>query len=176
MDALPALMDSVNELVYVLQNEKSSLAARARTYTQTYTSIFGKDSPPSYMDLGNFAQLLQKESSSSAVQKAAKAVIEQVNQIVVAEKHGAEKPGSTVSQSIFPIQNCIKIVWQGPNLYTIIADRFVRDSLWDDFWHITTRVFPLKWKPVTQLCLGQIQRVAAPGEGKIEVSPLRLSA
>ncbi len=176
MDALPALMDSVNQLVYVLQNEKSSLAARARTYTQTYTSIFGKDSPPSYIDLGNFAQLLQKESSSSAVQKAAKAVIEQVNQIVVAEKHGAEKPGSTGISVYFPNSKLYQNRMAGAQSYTIIADRFVRDSLWDDFLAYHYTGIPFEMETGNAAVPGANTRIAAPGEGKIEVSPLRLSA
>ena len=67
MDTFPKLMDSVNQLAYALQREDQSVVARARTYAQSYTSIFGKSVPPSYIDLGNFAQLLQRESSNSAV-------------------------------------------------------------------------------------------------------------
>ena len=73
MDALPGLMDKVNQLAFALQKEDQSVVARARTYAQSYTSIFGKSVPPSYIDLGNFAQLLQRESSNSAVRTAAAA-------------------------------------------------------------------------------------------------------
>jgi hypothetical protein len=78
--------------------------------------------------LGNFAQLLQKESSSSAVQNAAEAVIEQVNQIVVAEKHGAEKPGSTGVSVYFTNSKLYQNRMAGEKTYKAIADRFVRDS------------------------------------------------
>ena len=36
--------------------------AQARSYAQSFTSIFGKDVPPSYIDLGHFAQLAGRTS------------------------------------------------------------------------------------------------------------------
>ncbi|MEN6409126.1 MAG: clostripain-related cysteine peptidase, partial [Anaerolineaceae bacterium] len=52
LDALPGLMDAVNQLAYALQKEDASTVARARTYAQSFTSIFGENVPPSYIDLG----------------------------------------------------------------------------------------------------------------------------
>ena len=69
MDALPGLMNSLNQLAFALQKEDQSVVSRAKTYAQSFTSIFGKDVPPSYIDLGSFAQLLQQQSSSSAVKQ-----------------------------------------------------------------------------------------------------------
>ena len=64
MDAVPALIKSLNQLVFAMQKDKQSTAATARTYAQSFTSIFGKEAPPSYIDLGSFAQLLQEESNA----------------------------------------------------------------------------------------------------------------
>ncbi len=127
MDALPGLMDKVNQLAFALQKEDQSVVARARTYAQSYTSIFGKSVPPSYIDLGNFAQLLQRESSNSAVRTAAAAVLEDLKKVVIAEKHGSEKPGSNGISIYFPNSQLFQNAMAGPRSYTLAADRFVRE-------------------------------------------------
>ena len=176
MDALPGLMDSVNQLAFTLQKENQSVVARARTYAQNYTSIFGKNVPPSYIDLGNFAQLLQQESSSSAVHNAAAAVEAQVKQFVVAEKHGQEKPGSTGVSIYFPNSQLYQNSMTGARPYAQIASRFVKNSLWDDFmaFHYTHSTFEME--SANAMAPGKNTRVVAPGTGQIEVSELNLSA
>jgi hypothetical protein len=175
MDLLPGLMRSVNQLAYTLQSENQSVVARARTYAQSYTSVFGKDVPPSYIDLGNFAQLLQQESSSSAVRSAAEAVVAEIKQVVIAEKHGPEKPGSTGISIYFPNSDLYQNSIAGAKSYTQIADRFVGESLWDDFlaFHYTQASF--RMDSANAVVPGANTRVAAPGGGQIGVSPLSLS-
>jgi hypothetical protein len=64
LEALPALMQSMNDFAYMLQNEDQRLVAEARTYTRSYTSIFGREVPPAYIDLGHFAVLLANNTSN----------------------------------------------------------------------------------------------------------------
>lgn len=175
MDALPGLMDSLNQLAYVLQQENPSLVAKARTYAQSYTSVFGKDVPPSYIDLANFAQWLQQESSSSAVQQAASAVIEQVSQVVVAEKHGTEKSGSAGVSIYFPNSQLYQTSLAGARSYAQIADRFVADSLWDEFLAFHYTGVPFAMDSRSMAVPDATTKVAAPAAGQIEVSALRLS-
>ena len=59
LNAVPLLMDRFNTFSYQLQNEDQQLVAQARTYTQSYTSLFGSEVPPSYIDLGHFVLLMQ---------------------------------------------------------------------------------------------------------------------
>ena len=59
LTALPDLMQSFNTFSYQLQNEDQQLVAQAREYAQSYTSLFGREVPPSYIDLGNFVLLMQ---------------------------------------------------------------------------------------------------------------------
>ena len=94
MAEIPALNDAVNDLAFALQSDDQNTPARARTYAQSFTSIFGSSVPASYIDLSNFAQLIKKQSDSSAVDKAADKVVAQVQKVVIAEKHGSEKPGA----------------------------------------------------------------------------------
>jgi hypothetical protein len=55
---VPALVDSVKDLCAVLQEADQRPVAQARTYAQSFTSVFGPQVPPAYLDLGNFVQLL----------------------------------------------------------------------------------------------------------------------
>ena len=75
LEALPALMQSVNDFSFALQDEDQRRVAEARNYTQSYTNIFGRDVPPAYIDLGHFAAIMARNTSSARVSQAAEQVI-----------------------------------------------------------------------------------------------------
>jgi hypothetical protein len=174
--ALPELNDSVNDLAFALQSEKQPLVARARTYAQSFTNIFGESVPPPYIDLANFVQLLKQESANPSVGQAADRVLAAVNQAVVAEKHGPQKPGARGVALYFPNSDLYRSPVAGPQSYTAIAARFAEESLWDDFlaFHYTKRPFERGAGSVAVPQRGTT--VSAPGTGKITVSPITLSA
>ena len=58
------VMNSLNDLAFALQGQPASVA-QARSYAQSFTSIFGSNVPPSYIDLGNFVQLLRQERAAT---------------------------------------------------------------------------------------------------------------
>jgi hypothetical protein len=66
LNALPQLMNSFNTFAFQLQNENQQLVAEARAYTQSYTSLFGREVPPSYIDLGHFVLLMRANTKESA--------------------------------------------------------------------------------------------------------------
>lgn len=175
LDEIPALMDTVNQFAYVLQNEDQTNIQRAKTYAQSFTSIFGDQVPPSFIDLGNFAQILQQESSSSDTRNAAAAVINQVNQVVVAEKHGREKPGATGISIYFPNSTLYQHPVAGINSYAQIASRFVQQSSWDDFlaYYFTNQQFEMNAQRAVLPAQGS--RAVDPGAGNIQASALSLS-
>jgi hypothetical protein len=174
--ALPELNDSVNDLAFALQGEKQPLVARARTYAQSFTNIFGDSVPPPYIDLANFVQLLKQESSNANVGKAANRVLAALNQAVIAEKHGPQKPGARGVALYFPNSDLYRSPVAGPQSYTAIAGRFAKESLWDDFlaFHYTNRRFERGAGGVAVPQRGTT--ISAPGAGQITVSPITLSA
>jgi len=173
--AMPELLDSVNDLSFKLQEANQPVVARARTYAQSFTSVFGQDVPPSYIDLGNFVQLLKRESGNSNVAQAADRVLAALNKAIVAEKHGPKKPGATGVSIYFPNSQLYGSPYTGPESYTAVARRFADVSLWDDFlaYHYTGRTF----EPATGTVAVPEQgtTIGAPGRGRIEVSPITLS-
>jgi hypothetical protein len=86
-------MESANNFAYLLQNEDQQLVAEARSYAQSFTSIFGRQVPPAYIDLGHFAQVLQNNTSNARVQQAAGQLLTALKNTIVAERHGAGKKG-----------------------------------------------------------------------------------
>jgi hypothetical protein len=176
MAAMGELMDSLNDLAYVLQGQSQKAVARARTYAQSYTSIFGKDVPPSYIDLGSFVQLLKKELGGGDLTRAADGLLDSLDRAVIAEKHGPKKPGATGVSIYFPNSQLYQSPFTGPESYAAIASRFASESLWDDYltFHYTGR--PFEPAPSTVATPEPAAAVRAPGAGEIEVSPIMLSA
>ncbi|MBN1219120.1 MAG: hypothetical protein JXM69_09330, partial [Anaerolineae bacterium] len=173
--AIPELVDSVNDLAFILQQAQQPVVAQARTYAQSFTSIFGSNVPPSYIDLGNFVQLLARESNNGQVTQAANQVLTSLNKAVIAEKHGPKKAGATGISIYFPNSQLYRSPVTGPESYTVIARRFADASLWDDFlaYHYTGRPFE---RAAGELAVPQRgTTISGPGAGRIETSPLSLS-
>lgn len=175
LTAMPDLMDSVNELSFTLQQGNQSLVARARTYAQSYTSVFGRNVPPSYIDLGNFVQLLKRESDDDNLVQAADRVLASLGKVVIAERHGPNKPGATGVSIYFPNSQLYQSPLTGPGSYTAIARRFADASLWDDFLaaHYTGRPFERTEGEIAVPEPGAAVR--GPGSGEIQLSAIELS-
>jgi hypothetical protein len=176
LSALPSLMQSMNEFAYALQNEDQRLVAEARSYTQSYTSIFGRQVPPAYIDLGHFALLLARNTSEPRVQQAAEGLVSNLKNAILAERHGSGKKGSTGLAIYFPNSTLYASPLTGPQSYTVIADRFASESLWDDFlaYHYIDRSFEPQAREPFVPAAGFAVR--APGEGNIRVSEITASS
>lgn len=176
LNALPQLMDRFNTFAFQLQNEDQQLIAQARTYTQSYTSLFGREVPPSYIDLGHFVLLMQANTQDQRTSQAAEGVIDALRSTVLTEKHGSNRKGSTGLAIYFPNSTLYSSPIAGPQSYTGIASRFAGESLWDDFmaFHYLDRSFePTVTEPYAP---SGTYSTRAPGQGQITLSDLRLSS
>ncbi len=176
LDALGDLNMRFNEFAFAMQSIDQQVVASARSYAQSYTSIFGRQVPPSYIDLGHFVQLVAKQSRNMGVQQAAGEVMDALGRAVVAERHGRSKPGSTGIAIYFPNSSLYDSPYTGMQSYTVLADRFSRASLWDDFlvYHYSNRSFKADaFEPVTP-AFDALTR--APGSGNISISQIEASA
>jgi len=174
--AMPNVIASLNNLASTLQESDQRSVAQARNYAQSFTSVFGRGSPPSYIDLGNFAQMLKRETRSSAITQAADQLLAALDQSVIAERHGRKKPGSTGMSIYFPNSKLFRHPAAGPQSYTTVANRFAANSLWDDFltYHYTGRQFDSTTGAISVPETGK--PVMAPGAGGISVGPIQLSS
>ncbi len=176
LDAFAQVMDALNRLAFRLQDVDQDAVAKARGYAQSYTSVFGRNARPSYLDLGNFVQILQREVDDPQVQEAGDALLRALDEAVVAETHGRNKPGSHGISIYFPTSKLFFHRVAGLESYTATADRFARESLWDEFltYHYTGRRFQAQ--PGVVASPPPSEQAPPPGRGQIQVSPIQLSA
>ncbi|MFA5399472.1 MAG: clostripain-related cysteine peptidase [Dehalococcoidia bacterium] len=166
---------SLNQLAFTFQNTNQQAMAGGRTYAQSFTSIFGSQVPPSYIDLGNFLQIVKQKSNNAQVNQAADAVLAAISQAVIAEKHGADVPGATGIAIYFPNSQLYQSSVAGARSYTAIASRFAGQSLWDDFlaYHYTGRKFTLTdTRPIVPVGVS----VKSPAAGGISISKITVSS
>jgi len=176
LNAVPALISSMNNLALAMQETELKPVAQARSYAQSFTSIFGEQAPPSYVDLGSFMQLLTRASKDSNVNAGAQEVLKAIDGAVTAEKHGAGKPGATGIALYFPTSSLYKQPYGGPQSYTPVVSRFAKESLWDDFltYYYTGNEFSASANAST--APQRTGAVRAPVAGGIRVSPISLSS
>jgi hypothetical protein len=175
LEKMPQVMDALNNLAYLLQGDSQQSIAQARNYAQSFTSVFGRSVPPSYLDLSNLAALIQRNSRDPQVQGAVDELQASIRNAVIVERHGAKKPGANGMSIYFPNSQLYRNRVAGAASYVEVATRFADNSLWDDFlaYHYTGREFG-----PAEASLGvpaPAAQVVAPGSGEIIVSPLQLS-
>ncbi len=175
LEAFPAAMTAFNEFIYRLQDVDQGLVAQARSYTQSYTSIFGREVPPSYIDVGHFTQLIGRNVQDNAVVDSARNFLTAYSNILIAEKHGSSKPGSTGVAFYFPNSTLYRSPYTGLKSYSMLADTFVRTSLWDDFlvYHYNDRPFQ---RTAAEPLVAPDSITRAPGSGNISIANLVGSA
>ena len=174
LEKLPELLDAVNQFSYHMQSLDQRAVAQARSYAQSYTSIFGSNVPPSFIDLGHFAALTYKYSGDNATRQQANNILSALSKVIVAEKHGPSKPGSTGIAIYFPNSQLYSNNSTGMASYSVIADSFSRASLWDDFlgYHYAGRKFT-----ADALEAVNISRASQiPGAGTVTVSNISATA
>ena len=178
LSAIPALNQSVNQLALALQGTSQAAVDKARSYAQSYTSIFGDQVPPSFIDLGHFAALAARTTNSPDVTQAAIGVLNALKTAVLAEKHGPKKPGSTGISIYFPNSQLFKSPVAGPQSYNIVAQRFASESLWPGFltFHYTGRKFAAGAAAAGSAIPSRSTTITAPGAGQIRIAPVQLSS
>jgi hypothetical protein len=176
LSKIPVLMGSVNDLAYALQSDDQSTIAGARSYALAFSNVFTEKGFSGYIDLGNFVQLLQKESSDGNVQKLSAQVLADIKKAVIAEKHGTGKKGATGVAIYFPNSSLYRSPYSGPQSYTAVANHFADNSLWDDFlaFHYNDRSFEPATREAVIPAAGGPTR--APGAGQITVSAVKASS
>ncbi len=197
LSSISPLNLALNEFVQAIGNADQSSVAAARSYSQSYTSVFDKGIPDSFIDLGHFVQLAADESGDEAVAAAAQNVMDWIDQAVISEKHGDLRSGSTGLAFYFPNSKLFSLTTDEEfGSYTAIANRFAAASLWDDYlvFHYTEK--PINIETVDLSVLDPVSStsnqdfseaidasalevdavVESPGLGDITVSEVTVSA
>ncbi|HRW09140.1 MAG TPA: clostripain-related cysteine peptidase, partial [Caldilineaceae bacterium] len=126
---------ALNDFLLALTVADPVAIAKARTYAQSFETVFDPEEPSPYIDLGNFANLVtdfaevpELTETLTALQKAYRATI-------IAETHGPERPGASGLSLFFPTPDLLAAVGYADSdpAYSAYASRFVGASLWDEF-------------------------------------------
>jgi len=175
LSVIPDLMEGFNDLAYAMQEANQRDIAQARSYAQSFTSIFGSQVPPSYIDLGHFAQLAGRTSGQRNVGEASNRVLQLIGQAVLVERHGKNKSGATGVSIYFPNSALYGSPEAGAQSYVIAAGRFVNQSLWDEFlaYHYTGRSFERGESQV--IVPDRSTPIQAPAAGGIELTGMQAS-
>jgi len=143
LQKLPPFMAALNDFAFALTSADPLAVAQARTYAQSFQNVFGEETPPPYLDLGNFARLVAELAGDSDLDDAVSALNDAAEDFILAEKHGSGKPGATGLTIFFPAPELLQAVGTADSdiSYTGYASRFAGASLWDDFlvFHYTNR-------------------------------------
>lgn len=171
LSQLLAVNQAVNQLVTSMGKINQKMVARARSHTRSFESVFGEDYSSPYLDLGNFAKQIKKESTSPNVGAAADQVIAAMKKAVIAEKHGDSKKGSTGISIYFPNSELFSVDGSDYSTYTAMAPTFAGDSLWDDFltFHYTGQEIKEQNEPESP------QDIVSPASGGITLDAIELS-
>ncbi len=178
LSKMPVVLTSLDEMSYQmsrLSNQK--LVASARTHARSFTSIFGDDEPESYIDLGNFAKLIEKKVDKAGFTKTVNTLQNSIKEAVIAEKHGSDKKGSTGIAIYFPNSDLYEEEGSSAEEYIESAKSFAELSLWDEFlaFHYTGEEMPAT---NTRKAIAPTKgvKITAPGAEKLVIDEITISA
>lgn len=172
---LPAVLQALDTFVVAANQVDQREVARARTYAQSFQSIFGEQVPPSYIDLAHFAALTVEATGDANLRQAVQGLLAAMGRAVIAEVSGPQRPAAYGISIYFPNSQLFRNPLSGYESYTSVARRFAEESLWDDFLiaHYTgkqvTRTLTLPTPPPDA-------ELVTPGAGAISLTPLQASA
>jgi hypothetical protein len=196
LGAIKDLNAAVNQLAVALAGIDQAPVAEARAYTQSYESVFGDGSQPSYIDLGHFLDLILAGVGDPAVIQAIDQVKSALAQAVVGEVHGDERAGSSGISIYFPNSELYTGTYDGTIInYPSSIGRFAAASLWDDYltFHYTGEPFDPASADLavltpaeggqTDFSLAVLEsapsdkaQIVGPGSGGLTIAPITVSA
>ncbi len=172
LSKIPAVEDALDNLVTPMSKINQKVVAGSRSHAKSYENVFGQNIPSPYIDLGNFVKLLEKNSTSPNVGKAAQELQAAIKKAVIAEKHGPQQKGSNGISIYFPNSKLFQADGADYTTYVNTANRFAAESLWDDF--LAFHYYGLEIKPENKPAANA--EVSAPGAGEITINPIEVSA
>jgi hypothetical protein len=173
-DVIGAMNDFISAMAFIDQEQ----VAEARTYTRSYLSLFGDDAAPSFIDLGNFSEVLASMTDDQQVQQAAIQLQTAISSAVVSEKHGENMAGSNGIAFHFPDSDIYYFTEFNPEFppyYAESSSRFLERSVWDEFlaYHYTGEEFaPQEGQTTTP---SRAATIVAPGASEMTIGPVQIS-
>ena len=175
---LPDVIGAMNQFVSAITALDQTLVAEARTYTRSYFSLFGEEVSPSFIDLGNFSEVLATFTDDAAIQQAAVQLQSAIRSAVVVEKHGINMSGSNGIAFHFPDSDLYYFTEfneEFPPYYSESSQKFLEQSVWDEFlaYHYTGEEFAPQ--EGVAMAPSRTAEIVAPGASQLTVAPIQIS-
>ena len=175
---VPDVIGSMNLFLSAITEMDQSLVAQARTYTRSYFSLFGEEVSPSFIDLGNFAEVLSTLTDETEIQQTAIQLQTAISSAVVAEKHGPNMSGSNGIAFHFPDSDLYYYTEYNsdfPPYYAESSARYLEQSVWDEFlaYHYTGEDFAPQ--DGVAMAPSRTAEIVAPGASEMNVGPVQIS-
>lgn len=175
---MPDVIGAMNQFVSTISEIDQGIVAEARTYTRSYFSLFGEEVSPSFIDLGNFAEVLTTLTDDAAVEQAAIQLRTAISSAVVAEKHGRNMAGSSGIAFHFPDSDLYyytEFNSDFPAYYAESSVKFLEQSVWDEFlaYHYTGEEFAPQ--DGVAVAPSRAAEIVAPGASQMSVGPIQIS-
>jgi hypothetical protein len=175
---VPDVIGAMNQFVSAITELDQTLVAEARTYTRSYFSLFGEEVSPSFIDLGNFAEVLATFTDDTAIQQTAVQLQSAIRSAVVVEKHGINMSGSNGIAFHFPDSDLYYFTEfneEFPPYYSDSSRKFLEQSVWDEFlaYHYTGEEFAPQ--EGVAMAPSRTAEIVAPGASQLTVAPIQIS-
>jgi hypothetical protein len=175
---MPDVIGAMNQFVSAITSLDQSVVAEARTYTRSYFSLFGEEVSPSFIDLGNFAEILTTLTDDAALEQSAVQLQAAIDSAVVAEKHGINMTGSNGMAFHFPDSDLYyytEFVSDLAPYYAESSSKFLELSVWDEFlaYHYTGAEFAPQ--EGVAMAPSRTAEIVAPGASQMTVGPIQIS-
>lgn len=175
---VPDMIGAMNQFVSAMASLDQSEVAEARTYARNYYSVFGEEVSPSFIDLGNFSDVLANLTGDSSLQQAAIQLQTAISSAVVAEKHGPGMSGSNGVSFHFPDSDLYYFTEYNsdfPPYYLESSQTFLEQSYWDEFlaFHYTGEEFAPQEGVAS--APSRSAEIVAPGASELSIGPIEIS-
>jgi hypothetical protein len=175
---VPDVIGAMNQFVTAITSIDQTLVAEARTYTRSYFSLFGEEVSPSFIDLGNFSEVLTTLTDDPNLQQASVQLQTAIASAVVAEKHGINMSGSNGIAFHFPDSDLYyytEFNSDFPPYYAESSAIFLQQSVWDEFlaYHYTGAAFDPQ--DGVAVAPSRTAELIAPGASELTIGPLQIS-
>ncbi len=175
---VPDVIGAMNQFISATTSLDQSLVAQARTYSRSYYSLFGEEVSPSFIDLGNFSEVLTTLTEDPSVQQTAIQLQTAISSAVIAEKHGVNMSGSNGIAFHFPDSDLYYYTEYNtdfPPYYAESSQRFLEQSVWDEFlaYHYTGEEFAPQ--EGVAIAPSRTAEIVAPGASQMTVGPIQIS-
>lgn len=173
LEAAPILWEAIDRFALALPDMEEKTVAAARKYARSFENIFSDISSNGdpYIDLGSFAKVVHNGPRPQNVLDAASGLVDALDKVIIAEKHGSQKKGAMGLSIYFPNAKLFKNEVSGYDTYTSTARTFAAATLWDDYL-----TFFYTGQPIEQSSQGPEKdaEIIAPGAGEMTISPIEL--